>query len=73
MLTRCNEAVQILRTAWKAIETACERPSTVIHTILLEQAECDISSSDVRYVVHNMRAAMYRGRIWLYFQIDAFL
>jgi len=45
-----NEAVQIVRTACKrkATETACERPSKVIRTISLEQAESDISSSDVR-------------------------
>ena len=47
-----NEAVQklqILHTACKrkATDTACERPSKVIRTVLSEQAESDISSWDV--------------------------
>ena len=55
-----NEAVQMLRTACKrkATDTACERPSKVIRTVLSEQAESDISSSDIL----NVRAAMYRER-----------
>ena len=47
-----NEAVQILRTACKrkATDAACERPSNVIRTVLSEQAESNISSSDVHNV-----------------------
>ena len=41
----------------KAIETACERPSKVIRTVLGDQDEVDVTSSDV-----NVRAAMYRER-----------
>jgi len=55
-----NEAVQALRTTCKrkAIETAYERPSKVIRTVLGDQDDVDVTSSDV----DNLRAAMYRER-----------
>jgi len=58
--TVVNETVQALRTTckMKAIETACERPSKVIRTVLGDQDDVDVTSSDV----NNVRAAMYRER-----------
>ena len=55
-----NETVQALRTTYKrkTIETACERPFKVIRTVLRDQDDFDVTSSDV----NNVRAAMYRER-----------
>ena len=55
-----NETVQALRTSCKrkAIETACERPFKVMRTVLGDQDDFDVTSSDV----NNVRAAMYRER-----------
>ena len=51
-----NEAVHILRTACKrkATDTACERPSKVIRTVLSEQAESDVSLY-VGYITCELR------------------
>ena len=52
-----NETVQALRSTRKrkAIETACERPFKVMRTVLGDQDDFDVTSSDV----NNVRAAMY--------------
>jgi len=58
--TVVNETVQALRTSCKrkAIETACERPFKVMRTVLGNQDDFDVTSSDV----NNLRAALYRER-----------
>ena len=55
--TVANEIVQALRTTCKrkATETACLRPSKVIRTVLGDQDDFDLTSSDI----NNVRAATY--------------
>jgi len=58
--TVANEIVQAMRTTCKrkATENTCERPSKVIRTVLGDQDDFDVTSSDI----NNVRAAMYRER-----------